>query len=71
MSLSIVFTKRAFDWHACVEGVPATWGCGRSPAEALGELVRTDPGILGRIEVLWPGATATLPDGRAESFCEL
>lgn len=37
--ITIVVTKRSSDWHACIEGAPEYWGCGSTPAEAIGQLV--------------------------------
>ena len=32
-------TKRTGDWHCCVEGDESVWGCGKTIAEAIGNLV--------------------------------
>jgi len=43
----IIYTKRSSDWHACLEGQPAIWGCGKSVDEAVGALVRNHPEQFG------------------------
>jgi hypothetical protein len=34
-------TTLATDYHACIEGSPQCWGCGKTANEAVGDLVRT------------------------------
>lgn len=43
MTIEIVVTKRSEDFHACIKGQPGYWDCGRSPSEAIGNLIRTHP----------------------------
>jgi len=31
------------DYHACIEGHSEFWGCGKSPAEAIGNLIQAYP----------------------------
>ena len=45
--MKIVVTRRTADVHACIEGEPEIWDCGRTFSEALGELVRTHPQRFG------------------------
>jgi hypothetical protein len=40
---TIVVTKRADDYHACIEGQPSFWGCGKTPDAAVGSLVQSHP----------------------------
>lgn len=37
--MKIIVTKRSDDYHACLEGYPGIWGCGRTPNEAIGSLI--------------------------------
>jgi hypothetical protein len=39
MDPEIIVTKRANDYHACLKGKPAIWGCGKSAYEAIGNLI--------------------------------
>ncbi len=39
------------DFHACIEGSPWHWACGKVPDEAIGNLVRTHPEHFGIKEV--------------------
>jgi predicted RNase H-like HicB family nuclease len=41
--MKIVVTKRTSDYHACVDGLPGVWDCGRTQDEAIGALLRTHP----------------------------
>ncbi|HEY4518316.1 MAG TPA: hypothetical protein VJG48_01690 [Candidatus Paceibacterota bacterium] len=36
-------TRRSDDYHACIEDDKGKWGCGRTPDEAVGNLVRVWP----------------------------
>jgi hypothetical protein len=42
--MSIKTTKRAEDWHACIDGQPGKWGAGKTRYEAIGSLVDAWPG---------------------------
>lgn len=35
----ITVHQRSSDWHACLTGEPSCWGCGRTPAIAIGQLL--------------------------------
>ena len=37
--MGIKVTKRTDDWHACLTGDNAIWGCGKSVATAIGALI--------------------------------
>jgi predicted RNase H-like HicB family nuclease len=37
--MKIVVTKRSEDYHACLDGHPEIWGCGKTPNEAIGNLI--------------------------------
>lgn len=37
--MKIVVTKRSDDYHACLDGHPEIWGCGKTQYEAIGNLV--------------------------------
>lgn len=37
----IVITERASDLHACIRGHPELWGCGRTYAEAIGNVINS------------------------------
>lgn len=39
----IVVTRRSDDFHACIEGNPGIWDCGKTITEAIGNLIRTHP----------------------------
>jgi hypothetical protein len=47
--IRVVVKKRSDDFHASIFG-RAEWGCGRTPSEAIGELVSAHPALFG-IEV--------------------
>lgn len=38
---TIVVTKRADDYHACIKGHPQIWGCGEDESKAIGDLIRS------------------------------
>ncbi len=38
--MKITITKRGEDYHACLEGQPQIWGCGKTSDEAVGNLIR-------------------------------
>jgi len=50
--VKIIFTKRTSDIHACPEGQPAIWACGKTQDEALGNLIRTHSEHFG-LELEW------------------
>lgn len=51
----IKVTKRTDDYHACISGQPGYWDCGKSPREAIGNLVQTHPEMFGvKIELPAP-----------------
>lgn len=35
----LIVTKRTDDYHATLASNPAIWGCGRTPIEAIGDLL--------------------------------
>ena len=37
--MKIVVTKRNDDYHACLDGHPEIWGCGKTADEAIGKLI--------------------------------
>jgi hypothetical protein len=39
--MKIVVTQRLSDYHACLADNTAIWGCGKSPSEAIGDLIRS------------------------------
>jgi hypothetical protein len=55
--MKIIVTWRLFDFHAQIDGRPGLWGCGSSANEAIGDLVRSHPEVLG-VEVVGPPAPA-------------
>jgi hypothetical protein len=38
---SIVITQRSDDFHACLEGVPEIWGCGKTESAAVLDLLES------------------------------
>jgi hypothetical protein len=48
--MKIVITKRGDDYHACLEGHPEIWGCGKTQNEAIGDLISSHKDTL-KIEV--------------------
>jgi len=40
---NIIVTKRASDYHACLENHPGIWGCGRNIYEAIGNVIMNHP----------------------------
>jgi hypothetical protein len=50
--MKIVVTERkdANDYHACLNGRPEIWCCGKTQDEAIGSLIRTHAEIF-KIEV--------------------
>ncbi len=56
---TINVTKRTEDYHACIDGEPGLWDCGKTPALAVGSLIYThrdrfgieiDTGFLPQVE---------------------
>lgn len=39
-TMKIIITKRQDDYHACIDGHPELWGCGRDQDAAVGDLIR-------------------------------
>lgn len=39
----IKVTERSDDFHACIDGKPGYWGCGKTPRDAIGNLVQAHP----------------------------
>lgn len=37
--MKIIITKRSDDLHACLDGHPEIWGCGKTSAQALGDMI--------------------------------
>jgi len=37
----IIVAKRSDDFHACLEGHPEIWGCGKDSCSAIGDLTST------------------------------
>ncbi len=50
--IAILLTQRADDWHACIEGDAARWGCGKSVNQAIGDLVNSHQTQFG-VDVRW------------------
>lgn len=44
--MKIIITKRANDFHACLSTDSKVWGCGASPSEAIGDLIRAFPEVF-------------------------
>lgn len=40
---ALVWHKRAEDWHVCIQGEEDYWACGKTPNEAIGDLIRSHP----------------------------
>jgi len=40
---NITVKKRFSDYHACLEGYPGIWGCGRNICEAVGSAIMNHP----------------------------
>ena len=49
----VVVTHRSNDYHACLAGRPGIRGCGKTPQEAIGDLIITHEETMG-IEVELP-----------------
>lgn len=47
--MKIMITKRCDDYHACVEGKPEIWGCGKDTNAAIGDLIRSHKEIFEEI----------------------
>ena len=45
--MKIIVTRRTDDYHACLEGHPEIWGCGKTPRAAVGDLIWSHPDIFG------------------------
>lgn len=45
--IEVTITRRSDDFHACLTGDDRIWDCGKSPAEAVGNLVITHANRLG------------------------
>lgn len=56
--ITIVVTRRTADIHACLKDHPEIWGCGRGPAEAIGEVIRSHPERFG-LAIEYPGEPVT------------
>jgi hypothetical protein len=52
-----VFGNRHPKYHAQVKDKPGFWGCGRTPEDAIGSLIRNNPEILG-VQVTYLGRLA-------------
>lgn len=37
--MSVIVTPRSHDYHACLVGHTEIWGCGKTPNEAVSDLV--------------------------------
>ena len=35
----ILVTRRSNDYHSCLKDEPGVWGCGKTPAEAVGQMM--------------------------------
>jgi hypothetical protein len=42
--VEIIWRKRTDDFHACINGEPGYWGCGKTLHAAIGNLILTHPG---------------------------
>ncbi len=54
--IKIILTKRAHDYHACIEGIPGAWGCGHSQTEAVGNLISAHYDTFG-VAIMWTNGT--------------
>ena len=54
----IIVTKRSDDYHACLAGNSAIWGCGRNITEAVGDAIRSHQDVF-EIEVIPPYANTS------------
>jgi hypothetical protein len=67
--MKIVVTRRSGDdYHACLEGHPEIWGCGKSVFSVLGNLLLTHQDIFGvaidmQAIVMDPNGPVRLPEG--------
>lgn len=52
-TIKIVVTKRYSDYHACPEGEPTCWAAGKTPDDAIGNLVRCHPERF-NVQIVWP-----------------
>jgi hypothetical protein len=42
-TIEIVITERSSDFHACIAGHPEVWGCGKTPAYAVEDMISAHP----------------------------
>jgi hypothetical protein len=54
--VKILITERTSDFHACIDGQPGKWGCGKTPMHAIADLVLTWRADFGIDAVKWPEA---------------
>lgn len=47
IAMVITVTDRGTDYHACLDGEPACWAAGKTPYEAIGDLVVHHPERFG------------------------
>ena len=45
--MKIIVTRRNDDYHACLEGHPEIWGCGKTIDGAIGDLIRSHQDTFG------------------------
>ena len=46
-TMTITITTRSDDYHVCINGNTAIWGCGKTINEAIGDALRTHATSLG------------------------
>jgi predicted RNase H-like HicB family nuclease len=50
--MKIIVTTRSNDYHAAIDGQSEIWGCGKTPREAVGNLVEAHKENFGVIEIV-------------------
>ena len=46
-TIKIRLTRRSSDYHACLQGQPGLWGCGKDQAAAVEAFLRNHPSYRG------------------------
>lgn len=54
-AIKIAVSKRSDDYHACIDGKPELWGCGRTGAEAIGDMIKSHQKHFNIEITRWPG----------------
>lgn len=50
---TIVIEQRSHDWHACFDGNRCIWAAGKTPDEAVADLIKHHPEWTG-IQIIYP-----------------